>query len=302
MKTAAIALTAALISSTVIGATPMPDFTPAFPTGAPNDAYAQYFKGQSYLARLTDHADQTGGLYQERGKPARHLKPGDVVEIPADTDHWHGATADRWFAHLSVECHPKTNKNTWLEPVSDADYAAAQPRAAQPKLLTPREVALARISGRAAAGDMPGLKRACAEGLAAGLTVNEIKEVFVQLYAYLGFPRCLNANAAFSQLLAERKAAGTIDPEGPAPKTLPADADRERIGREKRAALFEHLFCDVFARGLLTDKERELCTVSMLCVLPGAEAQLAGHRGAAEHVGNTKAALDEAVDLARAIR
>ena len=358
MKTAAIALTAALIAASAFiqGATPMPDYTPAFPTGAPNDAYAQYFKGQSYLARLTEHADQTGvpianvtfepgcrnnwhrhtggqilvcvageGLYQERGKPARWLKPGDVVEIPADTDHWHGATADRWFAHLSVECHPETNKNTWLEPVSDADYAAAQPRAAAPKVLTPREAALARISGRAAAGDLPGLKRACADGLAAGLTVNEIKEVFVQLYAYLGFPRCLNANAAFSQLLAERKAAGTVDTEGPAAKTLPADADRERIGREKRAALFgydpnapeaawqtfapgaeqflkEHLFCDVFARGLLTDKERELCTVSMLSVLPGAEGQLAGHRSAAEHVGNAKAALDEAVDLARALR
>ena len=123
----------------------------------------------------------------------------------------------------------------------------------------------------------------------------------------------------------ERKAAGVVDTEGPAPKTLPADADRERIGREKRAALFgydpnapeaawqtfapgaeqflkEHLFCDVFARGLLTDKERELCTVSMLSVLPGAEGQLAGHRSAAEHVGNAKAALDEAVDLARALR
>ena len=192
-------------------------------------------------------------------------------------------------------------------------------------MLTPREATLARLSGRAAAGDIPGLKRACAAGLEAGLTVNEIKEVFVQLYAYLGFPRCLNANAAFAQVLAERKAAGKSDIEGPAPKTLPADADRERLGREKRAALFgydpnapeaewqrfapgaeqflkEHLFCDVFARGLLTDKERELCTVSMLSVLPGAEAQLASHRKGAEHMGNTKAALDEAESLARAVR
>ena len=356
MKTAAFALAAALLVPALQGATPMPDYTPAFPTGAPNDAYAQYFTGQSYLARLTEHADRTGvpianvtfepgcrnnwhrhtggqillcvageGLYQERGKPARHLKPGDVVEIPPDTDHWHGATADRWFAHLSVECHPATNTNTWLEPVSDADYAAAQPRAAAPKHLTAREAALARLSGRAAAGDIPGLKRACAEGLEAGLTVNEIKEALLQLYAYLGFPRCLNANAAFAQVLAERQAAGKADPEGPAPKALPAGADRERLGREKRAALFgsdpdapeaewqrfapgaeqflkEHLFCDLFARGVLSDKERELCTVSMLSVLPGAEGQLASHRAAAEHVGNAKAALDEAETLARARR
>ena len=356
MKTAAFALAAALLVPALQGATPMPDYTPTFPTGAPNDAYAQYFTGQSYLARLTEHADRTGvpianvtfepgcrnnwhrhtggqillcvageGLYQERGKPARHLKPGDVVEIPPDTDHWHGATADRWFAHLSVECHPETNQNTWLEPVSDADYAAAQPRAAAPKHLTAREAALARLSGRAAAGDIPGLKRACAEGLEAGLTVNEIKEALLQLYAYLGFPRCLNANAAFAQVLAERQAAGKADPEGPAPKAIPAGADRERLGREKRAALFgsdpdapeaewqrfapgaeqflkEHLFCDLFARGVLSDKERELCTVSMLSVLPGAEGQLASHRAAAEHVGNAKAALDEAETLARARR
>ncbi len=354
MKHATALFAAAFAALTLQGATPMPDFTPAFPTGAPNDAYAQYFKGQSYLARLTERADQTGvpianvtfepgcrnnwhrhtggqilvcvageGLYQERGKPARHLRPGDVVEIPPDTDHWHGATADRWFAHLSVECHPETNKNTWLEPVSDADYAAAQPRPAAPKHLTPREAALARVSGRAAAGDIPGLKRALAAALDAGLTVNETKEVLVQLYAYAGFPRCLNAHAAFAQVLAERKAAGKADPEGPAPQALPAGADRERLGREKRAFLFggdpnapeadwqrfapgaeqflkEHLFCDIFARGLLTDKERELCTVSMLACIPGAEAQLASHRKGAERMGNAPAALDEATDLARA--
>ena len=355
MKTAAM-LCATLLIPTLQGATPVPDYAPAFPTGAPNDAYARYFKGQSYLARLTEHADRTGvpianvtfepgcrnnwhrhtggqilvcvageGLYQERGKAARWLRPGDVVEIPPDTDHWHGATADRWFAHLSIECHPATNKNTWLEPVSDADYAAAQPRPAQPKALTPREAALARLCGRAAAGDIPGLRRALGAALDVGLTVNEIKEALLQLYAYAGFPRCLNANAAFAQVLAERKAAGKAAPEGPAPKALPADADRERLGREKRAALFgsdpnapaaewqrfapgaeqflkEHLFCDLFARGVLSDKERELCTVSMLSVLPGAEAQLASHRVAAEHVGNAKAALDEAEALARAVR
>ena len=354
MKTVAI-FCATLLIPALQGATPMPDYTPAFPTGAPNDAYAQYFKGQSYLARLTEHADKTGvpianvtfepgcrnnwhrhtggqilvcvageGLYQERGKPARWLKPGDIVEIPPDTDHWHGATADRWFSHLSIECHPETNKNTWLEPVSDADYAAAQPRPSAPKILTPREAAFARVSGRAAAGDIPGLKRACVAGLEAGLTVNEVKEVLLQLYAYAGFPRCLNAYAAFAQVLAERKAAGIAAPQGPAPKALPADADRERIGRVQRAKLWgsdpntpeapwqifapgadaflkEHLFCDIFARGILTEKERELCTVSMLACIPGAEAQLVSHRAAAERMGNAKPALDEAEALARAL-
>lgn len=127
----------------------------AFPRGGENTAYAKYFSGKSYLARLTEdgrlnvpvanvtfepgcrnnwHSHTGGqmliavggvGYYQERGKAARRLVPGDVVEIPPDVDHWHGAAPDSWFSHLAIECNPATNKNTWLEPVSDADYKAA---------------------------------------------------------------------------------------------------------------------------------------------------------------------------------
>ena len=126
-----------------------------FPVGEENTAYANYFSGKSYLARLTKDSrlnvpvanvtfepgcrnnwhSHTGGqlliavggigFYQERGKAARKLVPGDVVEIPPNVDHWHGAAPDSWFSHLAVECNPQTNKNTWLEPVSDADYKAA---------------------------------------------------------------------------------------------------------------------------------------------------------------------------------
>lgn len=129
--------------------------TGAFPKGAPNDGYAQYFSGKSWLAPLTKDARlnvplanvtfeagcrnnwhrHTGGqlliaiegvgYYQERGKPARRLVPGDVVEVPPDTDHWHGAAPESEFSHLAISCNPSTNKNTWLEPVSDEDYAAA---------------------------------------------------------------------------------------------------------------------------------------------------------------------------------
>ncbi len=127
----------------------------AFPRGGENTAYAKYFSGKSYLARLTKdgrlnvpvanvtfepgcrnnwHSHTGGqmliavggvGYYQERGKAARRLTPGDVVEIPPEVDHWHGAAPDSWFSHLAIECNPATNKNTWLEPVSDADYKAA---------------------------------------------------------------------------------------------------------------------------------------------------------------------------------
>lgn len=126
-----------------------------FPRGGENTAYAKYFSGKSYLAKLTKdkrlnvpvsnvtfepgcrnnwHRHTGGqlliavggvGFYQERGKEARKLLPGDVVEIPPDIDHWHGAAPDQWFSHLAIECNPETNENTWLEPVSDADYKSA---------------------------------------------------------------------------------------------------------------------------------------------------------------------------------
>ena len=65
------------------------------------------------------------GLYQERGKEARLLMPGDIVEIAPNVEHWHGATPDSWFSHLAIECNPQTNKNTWLEAVDDTWYLKA---------------------------------------------------------------------------------------------------------------------------------------------------------------------------------
>ena len=128
-----------------------------FPIGKPNDAFAQYFIGQSYLAPLSSeqvgihnvtfeprcrnnwhihHASKGGGQilvcvagtgwYQEWGKPARMLRPGDVVNIPAGVKHWHGATADSWFAHLAVEVPGEGASNEWLEAVSDKEYDKLQ--------------------------------------------------------------------------------------------------------------------------------------------------------------------------------
>ena len=124
-----------------------------FPIGAPNDAYARYFTGKSYLAPLSGsqlgisnvtfepgcrnnwhvhHADKGGGqilicvagrgYYQEDGKPARELHPGDVVNIPTGVKHWHGAAPDSWFSHLAVAVPGENVTNEWLEPVSDEEY------------------------------------------------------------------------------------------------------------------------------------------------------------------------------------
>ena len=121
-----------------------------FPLGEKNDAYAQYFTGQSWLKMLTKdgvsianvtfepsclnnwHIHRKGGqillctagrgYYQEYGKPAQELKPGDVVEIPPEVKHWHGAAPDSFFAHLAVEIPAEGGCTEWLEPVSDEEY------------------------------------------------------------------------------------------------------------------------------------------------------------------------------------
>ncbi|MCM1107823.1 MAG: carboxymuconolactone decarboxylase family protein [Clostridium sp.] len=124
-----------------------------FPIGEPNTAYAQYFIGNSYLYPVTNvgvhltnvtfeprcrnnwhihHATKGGGQllvcmagegwYQEEGKPAVRMRPGDVVNIPANVKHWHGATCDHWFAHLAMEVPGENQTNEWLEPVDDEQY------------------------------------------------------------------------------------------------------------------------------------------------------------------------------------
>ena len=62
------------------------------------------------------------GYYQEWGEDARELRAGDVVEIPAEVKHWHGAAPDSWFSHIAIEIHPELGPATWLEPVSDEVY------------------------------------------------------------------------------------------------------------------------------------------------------------------------------------
>lgn len=121
-----------------------------FPMGEKNDAYAKYFVGQSYLQMLsTDrvaignvtfepgcrnnwHIHHKGGqillvtggrgYYQQDGQPPRELHPGDVVNIPPEVKHWHGAAPDSWFAHLAVEVPAEGASNEWLEPVDAQAY------------------------------------------------------------------------------------------------------------------------------------------------------------------------------------
>lgn len=126
-----------------------------FPVGKPNDAYAKYFIGQSYLAPIVSegvpvsnvtfepgcrnnwhvhHATKGGGqtlicvggrgYYQEWGKDPVQMLPGDAVFIPAGVKHWHGAAPDSWFSHLAIAVPGENTSNEWLEPVSDKEYSA----------------------------------------------------------------------------------------------------------------------------------------------------------------------------------
>lgn len=123
---------------------------PMFPKGEPNTAYARYFTGNSYLAPLLKeglpmsnvtfeprcrnnwHIHHKGGQilicvggegwYQEWEKPARKLRPGDVVNIPAGVKHWHGAAADSWFQHIAIAVPSEGASNEWLEAVTDEEY------------------------------------------------------------------------------------------------------------------------------------------------------------------------------------
>lgn len=124
-----------------------------FPIGEPNDAFAKYFVGKSYLAPISKeqvsvsnvtfepgcrnnwhiHKASKGGgqilicvagkgYYQEWGKEAKMLRPGDVVNVPAGVKHWHGAAPDSWFSHLAIEVPAENGSNEWLEVVDDKIY------------------------------------------------------------------------------------------------------------------------------------------------------------------------------------
>ena len=90
-----------------------------FPIGAPNDTYAQYFVGQSYLAPLSTEQVE---IYNVTFEPGQTLSPGDVVNIPAGVKHWHGATADSWMSHLAIEVGGENTSTEWCEVVSDEDF------------------------------------------------------------------------------------------------------------------------------------------------------------------------------------
>lgn len=186
--------------------------------------------------------------------------------------------------------------------------------------LNPGQRNLVTISALTAKGDLENLNTQLHIALDEGLTVNETKEVLVQLYAYCGFPRSLNAINTFMGVLEERKLKGIIDKQGPATTNRSDTADKYEQGRKVLeqltgtpqakpapgfgefapridAFLKEHLFGDIFESDVLTYQQRELVTISALAAMPGVEPQLQAHIKMGINTGVTNGQLVEVANM-----
>ncbi|HMJ70329.1 MAG TPA: carboxymuconolactone decarboxylase family protein [Cyclobacteriaceae bacterium] len=183
--------------------------------------------------------------------------------------------------------------------------------------LDAKQQSIVTISAFTANGDLTNLSKSLHEGLNAGLTVSEIKEVIVQLYAYAGFPRSLNALNTFISVLKERRSKGINDAPGKSPNPYPSNKSKLEFGTENQAQLVgspvkgevydfapaidqflkEHLFGDIFGRDVLDYKTRELATISALASLSGAQNQLRSHFNVGMRNGLTEQQLDQVVSI-----
>lgn len=181
--------------------------------------------------------------------------------------------------------------------------------------LSVRQQRLVAIAAFTATGDQKSLATSLHEGLDAGLTINEIKEVMVQLYAYAGFPRSLNALNTYMAVLKERKQNGIVDAPGSAANPLPTTKNKLESGTDIQTRLVgapikgeiyefapaidqflkEHLFWDIFGRDNLDFKTRELATIAALASMSGVDNQLASHFRVGMYNGLSKSQLKHLV-------
>lgn len=188
------------------------------------------------------------------------------------------------------------------------------------QILSEKQQSIVLISAYTATGDLEKLEHALGSGLDAGLTVNEIKEVLVHLYAYCGFPRSIRGLNTFMDVLDERKAKGITDELGPEASPVKDQRSKYERGVETLYELTgeewgnpesgygafapvidqflkEHLFADIFERDVLTYQQRELVTISVLSSMGGVEPMLRGHMGIAMNIGITEDALRQLLSV-----
>jgi alkylhydroperoxidase/carboxymuconolactone decarboxylase family protein YurZ len=198
----------------------------------------------------------------------------------------------------------------------------AQQMDTQDKNLTQTEKSIVTISSLAAKGDLKKLKTALTEGLDNGLTVNQIKEVLVHLYAYCGFPRSIRSLQTFMEVMDERKANGIKDVIGNDVTPITDDMSKYERGKEVLAVLTktpqtgplkgysafapaidtflkEHLFADIFERDILTYAQRELATISVISTIGDADPMLQGHLSISLNVGISPDKLKDFINIIR---
>jgi 4-carboxymuconolactone decarboxylase len=194
--------------------------------------------------------------------------------------------------------------------IADAQTVNTQP-------LSSKQQSIVTISAFAANGDLEKLKTALNEGLNAGLTVNEIKEIIVQLYAYAGFPRSLNGINTFIGVMEEREQKGIKDEPGKEPGPMPANRSSIELGTEVQTRLIGapaagkyiafapaidrflkgHLFGDIFGRDNLDFQNREIATIAALASMAGVNPQLQGHFNAGFNVGLSQAQMRSLISV-----
>ena len=200
----------------------------------------------------------------------------------------------------------------------------AQQMISNGKGLSQQEKSIISIAALTAKGDLGSLKSALKEGLEAGLTVNEIKEILVHTYAYCGFPRSIRGLQTFMEVINERKASGITDKMGREASLIKADDNKYERGKkvleeltktpspEKLVGyaafapvidtfLKEHLFADIFERDILTYAQRELVTLSVISAIGDAEPMLKGHLAIALNVGFSPKQLNEFITIIQPI-
>ncbi|WP_084191036.1 (R)-mandelonitrile lyase [Methylomarinum vadi] len=246
---------------------------------------------------------------------------GDAVWCPPNIDHWHGATPDEQMTHLVITGSLDDQNVVWKEKVSDAQYYASRQTKEKSSInvdaLTAKQQSIVPIAAFTASGDLERLNKAIKAGLNAGLSVNEIKEIQIHLYAYAGFPRALNGLATLMTVLDERKAEGIQDEAGKSASSLLTDKSSTELGKEVQTRLVgrpvsgplfdfapdinrllqSHLFGDLFTRGILDDQSREIATLSALASIDGVDSQLKAHVGIASNVGLTQNELTALVTV-----
>ena len=186
--------------------------------------------------------------------------------------------------------------------------------------LNTKEESIVSISALTAKSDYPNLKSAIIVGLDAGLTVNEISEIMIHLYAYCGFPKSIRGLQTFMEVLDERKEKGITDEIGKEASPLNDDRSKYDRGKENLENLIgmpltgpqrgyaqfapaievflkEHLFADIFDRDILTYAERELVTVSVLSSIGGVEPMLRSHLNICIYQGYTQRQLQQFISI-----